>query len=739
MAKNQNENSNVKVTEESTTGTKQKKKQNTSKNPTRPRSTDTAKKSEQNKKGATSKSNSAKTAHGGNSSKKSTGKKTATHGKQSGDSTSVARNAVSQSVGVRNTMSADEWMEQYFASDRDTASDDFKMVAENTKNTADKTSERKSRQSGKKQNKTQQPKDVVALTKNTQTQKSTKGTRGSARTTEGGADGKIKIIPLGGLEEIGKNMTVVEYGDDIIIIDCGLGFPDDDMPGIDLVIPDTTYLEENKEKIRGIVLTHGHEDHIGAIPYVLRNINPPIYGTKLTLGIVKNKLKEVTLPYKPKLHCVSAGQTVKLGGLSVEFIHVNHSIADACALAIRTPLGIILHSGDFKLDLSPIDGEIMDITRFGELGKEGVLLLMCESTNAERTGFTPSEKKVGASLEYIFTVQKEKRIVISTFSSNVHRVQQIIDVAARHGRKVAITGRSMLNIVGAAVELGYMNVPEGVLIDIAEIRKYSPHEVTLVTTGSQGEPMSALYRMAFGEHREVRLGAGDVVVLSSSPIPGNEKLIGRIVNELCKLGVEVIRDASVEVHVSGHACQEEIKLLHALTKPKYFMPVHGEYKHMSANRDLATYMGMNPQNIFISDIGRVLEIDKNGARFNGTVTAGKVLIDGYGVGDVGNIVLRDRILLSQDGVIIIVATVSSDGGYIMSGPDIVTRGFVYVRESEDLMEEMRGIAQKSMSSCLDGKHNDWFRIKTKVKDDMAKFIFSKTKRKPMIIPMIMNV
>lgn len=622
-------------------------------------------------------------------------------------------------------MTADEWMEKYFASEQDSASDEKTNGGKATVEVIEeKKSEGRTRQTSRKGSRSQ----GGASSESTSSRKS-----GAA------SNAKIRIIPLGGLEEIGKNMTVIECGDDMIVVDCGLGFPDDDMPGIDLVIPDTTYLEENKERIRGIVLTHGHEDHIGAIPYVLRTINPPIYGTRLTLGIVKNKLKEVTLPEKPSLHCVSAGQTVKLGGLSVEFIHVNHSIADACALAIRTPLGIILHSGDFKLDLSPIDGEIMDITRFGELGKEGVLLLMCESTNAERAGFTPSERKVGASLEYIFTMNKEKRIVISTFSSNVHRVQQIIDVAARHKRKVAITGRSMLNIIGAAVELGYMNVPEGVLIDIAEIRRYSPHEVTLVTTGSQGEPMSALYRMAFGEHREVRLGAGDVVVLSSSPIPGNEKLIGRIVNELCKLGVEVIRDASVEVHVSGHACQEEIKLLHALTKPKYFMPVHGEYKHMTANRELALCMGMDPRNIFISEIGRILEIDKNGARLGSSVTAGKVLIDGYGVGDVGNIVLRDRILLSQDGVIIIVATVSSDGGYIMSGPDIVTRGFVYVRESEDLMEEMRSIAQKSMSSCLDGKHNDWFRIKTKVKDDMAKFIFSKTKRKPMIIPMIMNV
>ena len=384
---------------------------------------------------------------------------------------------------------------------------------------------------------------------------------------------KVRIIPLGGLNEIGKNMTAIECGDDIIVVDCGLAFPDEETPGVDLIIPDVTYLEANASKVRGIVLTHGHEDHIGAIPYVLRNINPVIYGTKLTVGIVRNKLKEFSLGVTPKLVEVKAGDTIALGGMTVEFIHVNHSIADACALAIRTPLGTIVHSGDFKLDLTPIDGEIMDITRLGEIGKEGVLLLMCESTNAERPGSTPSERKVGSSLEYIFATHKKERIVIATFSSNVHRVQQIIDAAARHGRKVAVTGRSMLNIVGAAVELGYMHVPKGVLIDISEIKKYTPEQLTIVTTGSQGEPMSALYRMAFGEHREVQLCVNDVVVISSSAIPGNEKLVGRIINELCKIGVEVIHDASVEVHVSGHACQEELKLLQALVKPKYFMPV----------------------------------------------------------------------------------------------------------------------------------------------------------------------
>lgn len=663
-------------------------------------------------------------------------------------------------TAVRKTMSADEWMEQYFSSEQDYAKD-ATGAAGGTNKTRKSTQRPQAGRS--KSTVTSSGTGTPSESRGSNEKKVRESKQGNAR-SQGAAhtdtvrvgrvkkaaakhsfeipadvNGKLRIIPLGGLDEIGKNMTVIEYENDIIVIDCGLGFPEDDMPGIDLVIPDTTYLEENKAKIRGILLTHGHEDHIGAIPYVLRNINPPVYGTNLTLGIVKNKLKEVTLTHKPRLHCVNAGDTVKLGSFSVEFIHVNHSIADACALAIKTPLGTIVHSGDFKLDLTPIDGEIMDITRFGELGKAGVLMLMCESTNAERPGTTPSEKKVGASLEYIFTVQKEKRIVISTFSSNVHRVQQIIDIAARHGRKVAVTGRSMLNIVGAAIELGYMNVPEGVLIDISEIRKYSPHEIALVTTGSQGEPMSALYRMAFGEHREVRLGAGDVVVLSSSPIPGNEKLIGRIVNELCKLGAEVIRDAAVEVHVSGHACQEELKLMHALTRPKYFMPVHGEYKHMSANRELALYMGMNPQNIFISDIGKVLEIDRKGAKWGGTVPSGKVLIDGSGVGDVGNIVIRDRILLSQDGVIIVAATVSADGEYIMSGPDIVTRGFVYVRESEDIIDDMRGVAQKAILSCLGTKNTDWFRIKNRIKDDLAKYIFAKTKRKPMIIPTIMNV
>ena len=419
--------------------------------------------------------------------------------------------------------------------------------------------------------------------------------------------GKIRIIPLGGLGEIGKNMTVVEYENEMIIIDCGLGFPEEDMPGIDLVIPDITYLELNKSKIKGMLLTHGHEDHIGAIPYLLRTLNPPIYGTPLTLGIIRNKLEEHVLPWTPDLRTVNAGDRVRLGVMEAEFIHVNHSIADACALAIHTPLGTIVHTGDFKLDTTPIDGEMMDLVRLGEIGKSGVLLMMCESTNAERAGHTPSEKKVGQSLEYIFSTHEKKRIIIATFSSNVHRVQQIIDTSARHKRKVAITGRSMLNIVSAAIELGYMKVPKGVIIDINEVKRYKPEEITLITTGSQGEPMSALYRMAFSDHSQISLDVNDLVVLSASAIPGNEKLVGRIINELSRNGVEVLHDAVVEVHVSGHACQEELKLMQALIKPKYFMPVHGENRHLNANKELAKYMGMDSKNIFISEIGKVLD------------------------------------------------------------------------------------------------------------------------------------
>ena len=548
---------------------------------------------------------------------------------------------------------------------------------------------------------------------------------------------KLRVIPLGGINEIGVNMTALEYGNDMIIVDCGLGFPDEEMPGVDLIIPDISYVEENKEKLRGIVLTHGHEDHIGAIPYVLRSINPPVYGTKLTLGIIQNKLRELKPPNEPNFKCVQAGETVRLGAFNVEFIRVNHSIADACALAIHTPVGTVIHTGDFKLDTSPIEGEMMNLTRLGELGKKGVLLLMCESTNAERPGFTMSERKVGESLEHIFRDHKDKRVIIATFSSNVHRVQQIIDISAKHGRKVAVTGRSMISVLGAATELGYMNMPERTLIDISEIKKYKPEQLTLITTGSQGEPMSALHRMAYSDHSQVKLGPQDVVILSASAIPGNEKLVGRVINEMLKSGVKVLHNDVAEVHVSGHACQEELKLMQALTKPKYFMPVHGEYRHLSANCELARYMGMDNSHIFMPELGKVLEIDKKGAKFAETVPAGKVLVDGYGVGDVGNIVLRDRKHLSQDGLVIVVASIDMRERFILSGPDIVSRGFVYVRESEELFENVRKLALESMLDALENTRADRTQIKQAVKDNISKYLYSKTKRKPMVLPIIM--
>ena len=549
---------------------------------------------------------------------------------------------------------------------------------------------------------------------------------------------KLKIMCLGGLEEIGKNMTVIEYGDDIIVIDCGMGFPDDDMPGIDLVIPDVSYLVSNAHKIRGILITHGHEDHIGAVPYILQQLDAPIYGTRLSLGIIEGKLDENPPPNYPELYTVEAGDTVNLGVFKAEFIHVNHSIADACAIAIKTPIGIVYHSGDFKLDVSPIDGRMMDLTRIGEIGRDGVTLLLCESTNAERPGFTPSERTVGSSLERIFSQYENKRIIIATFSSNVHRVQQIINTSARHNRKVVILGRSMINVIGAAAELGYVELPDGVLIDVSEMKKYRPDEITIITTGSQGEPMSALYRIAFSEHNQVRLTTSDVVILSSHAIPGNEKLVGRIINALVRNGVRVVHDSSEDLHVSGHACREEIKLLMALLRPKYFMPIHGEYRHLYANKDIAEFMGIPSDKIFISDLGRVLEIDRKGAKFSGEVPAGNVLVDGAGVGDIGSIVLRDRKHLAEDGLVVVVATVN-DYGEVVSGPDVVSRGFVYVKESEELMAKVKEIASQSIEKALTRKSRDWASIKSSVKDDIAKFIFKETKRRPMILPVIMDI
>ena len=563
-------------------------------------------------------------------------------------------------------------------------------------------------------------------------------TKRKKKTTKKAPLSKVKVAMLGGLGEIGKNLCVIEYEEDIIVVDCGLGFPDDDMFGIDLVIPDTTYLEDNADRVRGVFLTHGHEDHIGAIPYLLKNVDLPIYGTPLTIGIIENKLMEHHLEFSPRLYAVNAGDVIEAGALSVEFIHVNHSIADSCALAIKTPHGYIVHSGDFKLDLTPIEGDVMDIGRLSEIGKEGVLLLMCESTNAERPGYTESEKKVGKSFDSIFLRYRKKRIVIATFSSNVHRVQQIIDYSVAFGRKVALTGRSMLNIITVANRLGYMKIPEGTLIDISEIKSLRPQDVTVITTGSQGEPMSALYRMAYNEHAHISLGNDDLVLLSSNAIPGNEKLVDNIINEMMRRGVEVFRDPALGVHVSGHACAQELMLMHSLTKPKFFMPIHGEYKHLAAHRELARSMGMSPNNIFVGEVGQVLELDHKKAAWTGVIPSGILLVDGYGVGDVGNIVLRDRRHLAEDGIIIVTAAISMDAGLLLNGPEIVSRGFVYMRENEELIEKLREIAYTTIDKALDKHIYEWGQIKKMVSDAMSRYIYQVTHRRPMILPIILD-
>ena len=550
---------------------------------------------------------------------------------------------------------------------------------------------------------------------------------------------KLKIIPLGGLDEIGKNMTVFEYGNDIIILDCGLAFPDEELLGIDTVIPDFSYLVKNVERIKAIVLTHGHEDHIGALPYFLKEINVPVYGTNFTLGLVSNKLKEHNLLSGSKLVRVNPGDTVSLGVFKVEFIRSNHSIADAVAIALHTPVGTVVHTGDFKIDPTPIDGEMIDLTRLGELGKKGVLALMTDSTNAERSGFTKSERTVGFTFESVFRSTK-KRIIVATFASNVHRVQQIINAACNNNRKVAVSGRSMINLVDVAIRLGYMKVPAGTLIDIDDIKKYAPENLVIITTGSQGEPMSALYRMAYADHKKVEIGKGDMVIVSATSIPGNEKLVSNVINELYKRGAEVINDhITAEVHVSGHACQEELKMILALTKPKYFIPVHGEYRHLVANAELGKMMGLSDNNIFIMNIGNVLEISPTEARRADSVPAGRVLVDGLGVGDVGNIVLRDRKHLAEDGLIVIVVTIDGATGSVVAGPDVISRGFVYVRESENLMESVREICKDCLDECERNRVRDWTTIKTKVKVKVSEELYSDTKRKPMILPVIMEV
>ncbi len=558
--------------------------------------------------------------------------------------------------------------------------------------------------------------------------------KGGARRTQG----LLRVIPLGGLGEVGKNMTLLETPKDIIIIDCGMGFPDEDMPGVDLVIPDFSYLERNKSKLRGVFLTHGHEDHIGSVPYLLRHLNIPVYGTRLTLGILEKKLSEFRYDEKLSLYTVEAGDTVPAGeDFRVEFIHVNHSIADACALAIDTPIGKVVHSGDFKLDVSPIDGQMMDLPRLGALGKEGVELLLCESTNAEREGFTPSERSVGQSLEHIFLAHKDKRLVIATFSSNVHRVQQIIDVSVRHGRRVAVLGRSMVSVIGAARELGYMDIPEGTLVDVSELSRFKNEQITLITTGSQGEPMSALYRMAFGEHDRVKLTSSDLVVLSASAIPGNEKLVGKIVNALVKGGIGVINDNNMHVHVSGHACAEELKLLHALLKPKYLMPIHGEARHLYAHKALAEYMGMPANRIFVTtELGRVLEIKGESVRFAELAAAGAVLVDGSGVGDVGSVVLRERKQLAEDGLVVVAVTVDRMSRALIAAPDILSSGFVYMKDSKDLMREASVVVSRTLEREFSRPRADMREVKGKVTEDLSRFFFKQTKRRPMVLCVI---
>lgn len=553
-----------------------------------------------------------------------------------------------------------------------------------------------------------------------------------------GKKDKVKVIPLGGVGEIGKNMTVIEYKNEIIVIDCGLMFPEEEMLGVDIVIPDISYLIKQKEKVKAIVLTHGHEDHIGALPYVLKQLNVPVYGTRLTLGIVETKLKEHNLLSTADLRVVKPGDTITFNELKVEFIRNSHSIADSCSIAVHTPVGIIVHTGDFKIDYTPIDGAVMDFARFAELGKEGVLLMLADSTNVERPGYTMSEKTVGETFEKIFGEAKH-RIIVATFASNVHRIQQVIDAAAKYHRKIAVCGRSIENITEVAVELGYLNIPEGMLVGIDDIDKIPKNKLVIITTGSQGEPMSALARMSASEHKKVEIIKDDLIIISANPIPGNEKLVSKVINQLFKKGANVIYESLAEVHVSGHACQEELKLMHTLVKPKYFMPVHGEYRHLKQHSLLAQKLGMDESNIFIADIGQVLEISKDGARFNGSVSSGQVLVDGLGVGDVGNIVLRDRKHLSQDGILTVVVTIEKKSGTVIAGPDIISRGFVYVRESEDLMDEAREVVKKSLEKCLGNQISEWAPIKSNIKDDLREFLYEKTKRKPMILPIIMEI
>ncbi len=549
----------------------------------------------------------------------------------------------------------------------------------------------------------------------------------------------VRIIPLGGLGEIGKNITLYEYDGDMILVDCGMSFPDEEMPGIDIVIPDFTYVLENKDKIKGLFVTHGHEDHIGAIPYLLKNFNVPIYATRLTVGLIEGKLKEHRLLESAKLNVVKAGGTVNAGKFSVQFIHVNHSIPDAVAFAIKTAGGTVVHMGDFKIDTTPIDDYMIDIPCLAELGKKGVLALLSDSTNAERGGYTASERLVGGSFSNLFRQAEGKRIIVATFSSNIHRIQQIIDEAYRCNRKVAVSGRSMLNVVSVAEELGYLRVPKDVLIEIEAIKNYTPGEIVVVTTGSQGEPLSALHRMAFSDHRQVEIAPGDMIIISATPIPGNEKLVTKVINELMKRGANVVYERMYDVHVSGHACQEELKLIMSIVKPKYFIPVHGEQKHLMKHAELANLMGIEKENTVIAQNGSVIELTKKQVKCSEVVQAGRVMVDGLGVGDVGSIVLRDRKLLSDGGIIIVAVSIDAVTREIVAGPDIVSRGFIYMKESEELISEINNLVWDILDRCYYQNIRDWATIKNKIKDGVSKFLFTKTKRSPMVLPIIMEV
>lgn len=548
----------------------------------------------------------------------------------------------------------------------------------------------------------------------------------------------VKIIPLGGLGEIGKNLTVFETENDIIIVDCGMSFPEgEDMLGVEIVLPDITYLEMNKDKIRGLFITHAHEDHIGGIPFLLKKINIPVFGTKLTLGVLEHKLVEHKIAKKTKCQLIKSGQTIKMGDFELEFIKVNHSIPGAIAIAMRTPAGLFVHTGDWKIDLTPVNGDVIDLTRFGELGKEGVKLLMCDSTNAERPGFTRSEKDVSNSLNELFVKYSTKRITVATFSSNIYRIQSVVAAALKHKRKIAVTGKSMLNITDVAMELGYIKIPEKSLIDIEEVNDYPPNKVVIITTGSQGEPMSALYRMAFSEHKVVSFDENDIIILSSHTIPGNEKLVNTIVNKIAERGIPIIQDNAATVHVSGHACEEELKILHALIRPEYFMPVHGEMKHLLAHKKIAMDMGMSEDNIIIAKNGAVVSVNDDIVQITGEVPSGKVLIDGGStMSDVGGVVLKDRKVLSHDGIIMIVTAIDLQHKYILTGPDIVSRGFVYVKESDELISKIREISRKELQNCLDKGITDWGDIKGHIRDGVSKYIYNKTRRNPMIIPII---